>query len=240
MDFLNNTGLTRLWEHIMTNLNDKVTKVTGKDLSTNDYTDEDKTKLDSITEDADSVSYEASATSGNKVGTITINGVATDMYSPTQTTVATAESASSTIGITTSGDGAAYTATVSGISSLTAGVSFIMIPHVVSTSQAPTLNVNDLGAKNIRRRISNSTTTTTVGYNASWLAANKPIRVMYDGSFWIADIMCPNAVDMYGTLAITKGGTGATTAAEAITSLGIDTYVAEQIAAVADYNSVEV
>ncbi|MGN1341647.1 MAG: hypothetical protein ACI4VL_00255 [Bacilli bacterium] len=47
----------------------------------------DKSKLDAITASADSVSFEASATSGNKVGTITINGTATNMYSPTQTSV---------------------------------------------------------------------------------------------------------------------------------------------------------
>lgn len=137
-------------------------------------------------------------------------------------------SAKSMLGITTSGDGAAYTATVDGLSVI-AGASFIMIPHTTSTSQAPTLNVNDTGAKNIRRRISSSTAETTVGYNASWLAANKPVRVTYDGTFWIADIPCQNAEDIYGTLS-----------EEAITRLGISTYVAEQIAAVADYNSVEV
>ena len=48
---------------------------------------DDKAKLDAITDSADSVSFSASATSGNKVGTITINGNATDMYSPIQTTV---------------------------------------------------------------------------------------------------------------------------------------------------------
>lgn len=47
----------------------------------------DKEKLDGITESADAVSFSASATSGNKVGTITINGTATDMYSPMQETV---------------------------------------------------------------------------------------------------------------------------------------------------------
>lgn len=47
----------------------------------------DKSKLDEITPSADSVSFSAGATSGNKVGTITINGTATDMYSPIQTSV---------------------------------------------------------------------------------------------------------------------------------------------------------
>lgn len=112
--------------------------------------------------------------------------------------------------ITTSGTGAAYTATVNGIVALTAGVSFTMIPHTVSTSTAPTLNVNGLGAKSIRRRASNATTTTAAGYAAAWLAANKPIRVEYDGTFWIADLPKPAAADMNGTLAVKNGGTGKT------------------------------
>ena len=47
----------------------------------------DKAKLDGITASADSVSFSASATSGNKVGAITINGTTTNMYAPTQTSV---------------------------------------------------------------------------------------------------------------------------------------------------------
>ena len=45
----------------------------------------DKSKLDAITENADSVSFTRSLTSGTKVGTITINGSGTDLYAPTNT-----------------------------------------------------------------------------------------------------------------------------------------------------------
>lgn len=45
----------------------------------------DKTKLDGITESADSVSFTRSLSSGTKVGTITINGTNTDLYAPTNT-----------------------------------------------------------------------------------------------------------------------------------------------------------
>lgn len=125
-----------------------------------------------------------------------------------------------TTGITTTGNGAAYVATVPGITALTAGVSFLMIPHVVSTAVAPTLNVNGLGAKAIRRRLSNSTVSTTPASAANWLGANKPITVIFDGSFWIADFNRPNATDLYGTVPVANGGTGATTAAAALTNLG--------------------
>ncbi|MBQ8422539.1 MAG: hypothetical protein IJX11_09805, partial [Bacteroidales bacterium] len=45
----------------------------------------DKTKLDAITASADSVSFSRSLTSGTKIGTITINGTATDLYCQTNT-----------------------------------------------------------------------------------------------------------------------------------------------------------
>ena len=46
MASLDKTGLTRLWEHIITRLSKKVDKVDGKTLTTNDFTDEDKEKLE--------------------------------------------------------------------------------------------------------------------------------------------------------------------------------------------------
>ena len=63
---------------------DKVDKVSGKGLSTNDYTTAEKNKLAAITESADAVGY--SQTSGSSVsgvyeiGKITINGTATTIY----------------------------------------------------------------------------------------------------------------------------------------------------------------
>lgn len=41
-------GFERLWQHVVTLVSGKVDKAEGKDLSTNDFTDEDKQKLDSI------------------------------------------------------------------------------------------------------------------------------------------------------------------------------------------------
>ena len=125
-------------------------------------------------------------------------------------------------GVVTEGTGSVYTATVKGITSLSAGVSFVMIPHVESTTSSPKLNVNSLGEKLIRRRISNCTGTF---HNASapsdWLTAGKPITVTYDGEYWIADLPVPNANDIMGTVPIANGGTGATTVAGARNALGL-------------------
>lgn len=48
MSFLDKTGLSHLWTHILSRLNGKVDKVEGKALSTNDYTNEEKAKLSNI------------------------------------------------------------------------------------------------------------------------------------------------------------------------------------------------
>lgn len=99
-------------------------------------------------------------------------------------------------------DGVAYTATVSGIDSLTVGASFIMIPNKASTSKAPTLNVNGLGAKPIRRRLSSLTTNLQQGYSTNWIALNKPFTVVYDGTAWVIEgLTKTDGADVYGAVA---------------------------------------
>ena len=116
-------------------------------------------------------------------------------------------------------NGIAYTATVTGIDSLYVGASFIMLPNRVSASQSVTLNVNNLGAKDIRRRVSSGSSSTASGYTNDWLTANKPVRVMYDGLCWIVDIIQPHASDLMGSVPITKGGTGATDGSTGLANL---------------------
>lgn len=122
--------------------------------------------------------------------------------------------------VTTSGDGSAYTATVDGISALTAGMKVTIIPHVTSTTTSPTLNVNSLGAKSIRMPITYNSSATSVGSIASWIVKNIPITVEYDGSYW-KTISCPrpSAQYLYGTVPVSNGGTGATTATDALNNL---------------------
>lgn len=123
--------------------------------------------------------------------------------------------------VTTAGDGTAYTATVPGITSLTAGATFIMVPHTASTVTNPKLNVNGLGDKYLKQSVSSATATGVVPANTNWLSASKPVMVMYDGANWKTVATRSNAADLYGTVAVEKGGTGATDAATARTNLEI-------------------
>ena len=110
-------------------------------------------------------------------------------------------------------DGVTYTAAVPGIDVLTAGARFIMIPGIVSASTEPTLNVNDLGAKYIRRRLSGMATSLQTGFYTNWLTAGNAFTLVYDGTAWIVEgLTRPAAGDIYGKVSVVNGGTGATTA----------------------------
>lgn len=125
--------------------------------------------------------------------------------------------------VTTTGTNTSYLATVPGITALTTGVSFVMIPHVNSGSSSVKLNVNSLGERYIERRTSSNNSTGNQTNTADdWLAAGKPIRVMYDGTQWVADMPVLYGNDIVGTVAIKNGGTGATTVAQARINLGIE------------------
>ena len=61
-------------------LNNKVDKVTGKGLSTNDYTTAEKDKLDTVSEYANHVNVTRYGTEGTKIATISCDGIDTDIY----------------------------------------------------------------------------------------------------------------------------------------------------------------
>lgn len=69
-----------LKEYVAAKINNKVDKVDGKGLSTNDFTDEDKTKLDSLENYNDS---EIKTSLANKVDKITGKGLSTNDYTAT-------------------------------------------------------------------------------------------------------------------------------------------------------------
>lgn len=67
MAFLDDAGLVKLWQHIQARLSNKVDKVAGKVLSSNDFTDEDKEKLTSLKDSAQTDWSENDETSSSYV-----------------------------------------------------------------------------------------------------------------------------------------------------------------------------
>ena len=120
----------------------------------------------------------------------------------------------------TSTDGKAYTANLPGIAKLYNGLEIIIIPDITSTTTLPSLNINGIGAVNIKRRITSNTRTTVQSENDNFLYQDQPIRLIYNGSAWVADMARANVNDLYGTVPIEKGGTGADNAEEACENLG--------------------
>lgn len=82
----------------------------------------------------------------------------------------------------TSTDGVNYIATVDGLDELSNGLGLTIIPNIDSTSESITLNVNGLGAKQIRIPISTNTALTTYP-KEGFLCAGKPVKLMYDATY---------------------------------------------------------
>ena len=103
--------------------------------------------------------------------------------------------------VVTSGNSYNYYVTVQGIDSLTVGTSLIIIPHVTSDSIFLTLDVNNLGAKYIRRRTSDYNSGGVALPNANYLQEGCPTRVIYNGTYWIVeDTICPVKSDYVNIL----------------------------------------
>ena len=114
-----------------------------------------------------------------------------------------------------SSDGATYTATVEDLEELYNGLAITIIPNMTSTTTAPTLNVNGLGAKPIRLSLSQSNSLTCQAASENYYAEKRPIQLMFDpnwlstGMWRVTNKQRPSAVDLYGTTPVTSGGTGA-------------------------------
>lgn len=118
-------------------------------------------------------------------------------------------------------NGTSYTATIDDLTELKPGISFVIIPNTTSQSTTVTLNVNNLGAKNIRIPLNANTSGTTIFPSTNWLVANKPVRVTYDGTQWKTDVQIQSASNIHGTVPISNGGTGASNVTNALANLGI-------------------
>lgn len=132
----------------------------------------------------------------------------------------------------TSTDGVAYTATIPGVTALYAGLKITVKLDKTSASTMPTLNVNGLGAKGIRQPLTANSFSTTTAASNTWLNKACPITLTYTGSQWKTDFVRPSAAYLYGSVPVSAGGTGGTTADEALTNLGAASvsYVDQKIA----------
>ena len=75
MAFLDSSGVTRLWQHIIAKLGNKVDKETGKGLSTNDYTTTEKNKLAGIAEGANNYTLPVASSTLGGVKTTNTDGL---------------------------------------------------------------------------------------------------------------------------------------------------------------------
>lgn len=86
---------------------------------------------------------------------------------------------------TTSGTSTAFTVTLDPApTELYVGMTITIIPHTSSGSTSATLNVNGLGAKGFRMR-GYRTVDLYTPYSSGFLAQNKPITLIYDGTYWV-------------------------------------------------------
>lgn len=132
----------------------------------------------------------------------------------------------------TSDDGVNYTANIPGITQLYAGLKITVRLSRTTASTAPKLNVNGLGAKNIRQPLSTNNVSATTAGTETWLNKSVPVELTYNGSLWKTDFVRPSATYLYGKVPITSGGTGADNAADALENLGAASveYVDQKIA----------
>ena len=123
-------------------------------------------------------------------------------------------------------DGVNYKVTLGGVSKLANGLEITIVPNMNNVSNSVTLNVNGLGAKQIRLPLSTNTSA-MVSPSVSYFVEGRPVKLMYDANFSSAGIwkvvekQKTSATDLYGSVPIASGGHGGTTAKEARTNLGI-------------------
>lgn len=122
-------------------------------------------------------------------------------------------------------DGIAYTVNVPGVTELKHGMRITISPSRNSASTTPTLNVNGLGAHGMRLPLSFNNVASSMPKLATYYSAGKPMTLWYDESYahgqWkVFGKNRTSAQDLYGTVPVESGGTGATTAEDALETLG--------------------
>ena len=147
-------------------------------------------------------------------------------------------------------DGAAYTATVENMEELLNGLLLVIVPATDSTTTAITLDVNGLGAKPVRVPLSTNTAIMTQPRTAAFFVAGRPVLLQFDSAYLSSGVwktvekQRTDANDLYGTVPVESGGTGADNAADARTNLEVysktetDTAITTAINDITNYEGV--
>lgn len=139
------------------------------------------------------------------------------------------------IGVT--GDGTTYTGTAPGIETLKKGLTITIIPDATSATSIPKLNLNGLGSKSIKQKLSVNNALTVAAATDAWMVANKPITLQFDGTQWVTMAPRSSADDIYGKVAVSSGGTGrdSVTAGSFLVGNGTDAMVEKNPVEVLEY-----
>lgn len=127
--------------------------------------------------------------------------------------------------VATSTDGVSYTATVPYLTELYNGLEITIIPNITSTTVNPTLNINGLGAKNIRLPLGVNTSATVAANLPTFLGKDKPVKLLYDATYlntgmWkTISTYRTSAPDLYGITPVANGGTGSDNGATGLANL---------------------
>ena len=178
MSYLDSNGVLFLWQKIKTlfatktELGDKVDKVIGKGLSSEDFTEQEKVKLSTVESNAAPNVIEVVKKNGTP---LTASGKAVDITVPTKvselnndegfitTTDTSWKTASIPMGyVDDTSTATEFTATVNGISELRNGVCVWLRNGVVSSASGFTIDINGLGAKPVYSSLSASSRSTTI------------------------------------------------------------------------------
>lgn len=106
-------------------------------------------------------------------------------------------------------------------SSLAVGTSFIMVPEKTSTGINCTLNFCGTGSKPIRVHTANNNGVADLPTHAAWLTQYKPVRMTYNGTYWVADVVNAAAKQMVVPVILTVAGWNASTKRQVATVTGV-------------------